>query len=391
MPEFAVLHLCSWYPTPFRPEHGIFHKSHIRSVSLYSKHIVIYVAFNENLKEKKEYCHTENNFYEYLVILPKKKGFYNKIKKFFIWFNSYAKLIRHVLKKHPDIHLIHLHVAFPVGMVILLTRKLRSFPFIISEQWSGYFKEDGNYKGILRVWVTKKLFKKCQKVLVGSDKLGNRLIELGLTKSYIFMENVLPAYFFQNHVFQDKKNNKIHFLHVSSLTDREKNITGMLNAFLKLKQINAYSFLLTIVGGNNEDVNLYRKWVKRHGLENNIQFMGRVMNHELPEYYNQADAFVLFSHFESQPVVVLEAWAMGVPALCTPVGQLSKWMKPALGACARLGNEEELLELLLRAPEIIKHSDANEMKQFLKENFSEEVVGKKLNKIYEELLEEVSS
>lgn len=391
MSDFAVLHLCSWYPTPYRPEHGIFHQSHIRSASLFSKQIVVYVAFNDHINQIQYFNHSEKNFYEYVAVLPKKKGFYYKIKKIFIWTDAYQKLITRAINAHPEIRLVHLHVVFPAGLVYLLVNELKKLPLIVSEHWSGYYPEDGNYKGIFRIWITKKIFYNCRKALVVSDKLGKRLMELGLANNYIFMENVLPEYFFQNRNKPEKKDSVIHFLHISSLNEREKNISGMLNVFLKLKQTGTYNFTLTVVGGNKEEVNFYRDWTIRHGLNEYIEFKGRILNHELPEVYQNADALVLFSHFESQPVVVLEAWAMGVPVLCTPVGQLPKWMKPEFGACAKSGKEEDLLELLLKAPHIIKHTDANEMKRFLKENFSEEAVGNKLNEIYKDVISEFSS
>lgn len=391
MSDFAVLHLCSWYPTPYRPEHGIFHQSHIRSASLLSRQVVVYVAFNERIGQTQKIINHEKNLHEYITILPKRSGYYFKIIKFFLWVNAYKKLLSDVKKKYPDIRLVHLHVVLPVGIIFLLFGKVRKCPLIISEQWSGYFAEDGNYKGFLKKTITKLVFQKSRKVLTGSDKLGKRLIELGLTKNYIFMENALPEYFFQRPSVVFKKNSIIHFLHVSSLTEREKNISGMLNAFLKLKNFGAYDFKLTVVGGDSEVVQKYRNWVNANGLQEHVIFVGKVLNHELPAYYEKADVLVLFSYFESQPVVVLEAWAMGVPVLCTPVGQLPKWMKPEFGACAKSGKEEDLLELLLKAPHIIKHSDANEMKRFLKENFSEEVVGNKLNEIYKDVISEFSS
>jgi glycosyltransferase involved in cell wall biosynthesis len=391
MPDFAVLHLCSWYPTPFRPEHGIFHQSHIRSASIYSKQVMVYVAFNDTVKDKKKHNYSDNNFHEYITILPKRKGFFLKSINFFIWLKAYKDLIAEVKKNHPDIRMVHLHVVFPVGIIYLIFNEIKKLPLIISEHWSGYYPEDGNYKGWFRIWITRQLFRKCKKVLVCSDKLGNRLMELKLAKKYTFMENVLPDYFIKDRIHSKKNNLLFHFLHVSSLTDREKNISGMLNVFLKLKWKNRFDFMLTIIGGSDEVVEHYRNWVSSHGLENNIVFTGSILNHALPSYYEKADAFVLFSHFESQPVVVLEAWSMGVPVLCTPVGQLPEWMKPEFGACAQSGKEEDLLNLLINAPDIIKNSDANEMRRFIKENFSAAVVGKKLNKIYNELLTELSA
>ncbi len=57
------------------------------------------------------------------------------------------------------------------------------------------------------------------------------------------------------------------------------------------------------------------------GLETVVRFMGRLPN-ERPEVAAAADVFVLPSLAEGLSVALLEALSLGVPAVCSNVGDL---------------------------------------------------------------------
>ena len=54
-------------------------------------------------------------------------------------------------------------------------------------------------------------------------------------------------------------------------------------------------------------------------LDVNVEFVGRVPNHEIPRIINKHEAFVLPSHFEGMPKSILEAMSCGVPCIGTDV------------------------------------------------------------------------
>ncbi len=70
---------------------------------------------------------------------------------------------------------------------------------------------------------------------------------------------------------------------------------------------------LTICGQYSLESELYKKY---HNLEN-VHFAGFVMNTQLREYYQSADAFILPSLGEGMAMVGLEAMACGLPIMCT--------------------------------------------------------------------------
>lgn len=74
----------------------------------------------------------------------------------------------------------------------------------------------------------------------------------------------------------------------------------------------------------------YNEELKRHarelGVENRVAFVGALKpgSPELIAEYARADAFALASRHEPFGIVVLEAWAAGLPVLASDVGGLGK-------------------------------------------------------------------
>ncbi|MGI8992321.1 MAG: glycosyltransferase [Bryobacteraceae bacterium] len=61
-----------------------------------------------------------------------------------------------------------------------------------------------------------------------------------------------------------------------------------------------------------------RSLVRACGVENHVRFLG--VRRDIPQIMNAADAFVMSSHLEGLPMVLLEASAAGLPIVATSVG-----------------------------------------------------------------------
>jgi phosphatidyl-myo-inositol dimannoside synthase len=85
-------------------------------------------------------------------------------------------------------------------------------------------------------------------------------------------------------------------------------------------------FRIAFVGtGDNE--NLLRAQVERLGLQDLVAFVGVVPHADVPQYYAQADVFVLPSFNEGMSIALLEALAAGLPAIVTETGGTSELLK----------------------------------------------------------------
>lgn len=99
------------------------------------------------------------------------------------------------------------------------------------------------------------------------------------------------------------------FLYVGRLS-KEKRI------HLMIKNLKKDETLL-IVGTGEEEEKL-----RSLAVGKDVMFLGGKSQEELVQYYNCADALLLFSTHEGLPTVVLEALSCGVPCVCSRVGEL---------------------------------------------------------------------
>ena len=128
---------------------------------------------------------------------------------------------------------------------------------------------------------------------------------------------------------------------------------------------------------------------KDYGVSDQCMFLGTRPNEELPSFYALMDVLVLPSLFEGIPRVVMEAAAMGVPAVVTDVkGNREAVMHGRNGLLVPLGNPQALAEAiidLLTNPEKAKRM-GEEAYRMAREQFDERVVFAKVINEYSRLL-----
>jgi GalNAc-alpha-(1->4)-GalNAc-alpha-(1->3)-diNAcBac-PP-undecaprenol alpha-1,4-N-acetyl-D-galactosaminyltransferase len=98
----------------------------------------------------------------------------------------------------------------------------------------------------------------------------------------------------------------------------QKNYKGLINAFKNVVE-NDSEMKLYIYGEGNQRI-ILENLINTLGLANNVFLAGISM--DVIERYKEADVFVLFSHGEGYPNVLMEALSMGVPSIAAncPVG-----------------------------------------------------------------------
>lgn len=71
-----------------------------------------------------------------------------------------------------------------------------------------------------------------------------------------------------------------------------------------------------LIVGDGPDLNKYKNYVKKQGLEENIIFTGKVPWDSIAEYYLISDVFTTASRTETQGLTVIEAMAASLPVVC---------------------------------------------------------------------------
>lgn len=105
------------------------------------------------------------------------------------------------------------------------------------------------------------------------------------------------------------------FLYVGQLISR-KGVKYLLEACKLLKQTSDRPFTLLLVGDGEQRPEL-EAFVQKHGLSNQVKFVGQVEYAKLGFYFRSSDVFVFPTLEDIWGMVVLEAMAFGKPILCS--------------------------------------------------------------------------
>lgn len=381
-----ILFISSWYPVPDKPTHGIFNRYFAEAAALYNKVSVLHVSSGTGLNNDFEIQETTESGIHHVRVFYKKvnsdslwAAFLKRRKLLKAFDKGYARLLKSCGR--PD--LIQLNVAMPLGIGALSLARQHRLPYLVNENWSGYTKEDGNYKGFFLKMITARILNGASFILPTSNYLRDAMVSQGLKGEYRVVPNVVNTGVFKPMALP-KDESFTRFIHISSLNDREKNVSGIIRAFYQALLENRTLELLIVGEGVDEPV--YRKLTTALKIEQNVRFAGRLMSEELARQINLSDALVMFSNYETFCLVNIEAFACGKPVITSNAGAIPEYMHPSRGVVVPVGDEIKLKTALLELAAEKHKYKTEEIRDFAVKNFSYEEVGKQLSAIYNQVL-----
>lgn len=320
--DLKVFFLPAWYPNPDNRIGGIFIKEHAKALVNKVKLLVVFYVFPYRNSKKLIEIHQyqEEGIRHYIIYHKRFKGVLFILNYFlyaYCLFVGYFKVLK--LYGKPDIN--HVHVLTRVGLPAMLIKFIYKVPYVITEHWSRYLLNSDQYRGAIRKWMTKKIINYSDGLSTVSDNLRFAMKKRGLhhSNSPVIYNTVDVNSFYK--IFSEQSNKKIKFLHVSGIEDNVKNVSGILEAVVLLRQ-KIRNFELHIIG-DHADRRKYEDDVKLKGLDN-VFFYGELYGSDLIKHYQNSDVFVLFSNYENLPCVLLEALCCGLPLIASGVGGVSE-------------------------------------------------------------------
>ncbi|MFC1920610.1 glycosyltransferase family 4 protein [Chloroflexota bacterium] len=161
-------------------------------------------------------------------------------------------------------------------------------------------------------------------------KLHGRIAVSNMAMSYAYkyipghydiIPNGIDTEFFSPDVsplekYSDGKKNILFF---GRHRERRKGLIYLIKAFYDVKQAIPDSRLI-IAGGGGEFRKSYEKWIKDHGLENDVMFLGYCAEEDKPRLFKTADIYCspATSH-ESFGIVLLEGMAVGTTVVASNI------------------------------------------------------------------------
>ena len=213
--------------------------------------------------------------------------------------------------------------------------------------------------------------------LVG-DPITNLLKKIAIPAStgtlFQTLYNVVDTYFFKPSV-EVKINSKFIFLNVAHL-DSKKNQAGLIKSFAK--QFSGMTKYSLIIAGEGPEKENLQTLISSLGVNNQVSLFGRASREEVLTLMQQANCFVLPSHYETFGVVLIEAMACGLPVLATKSGGQESIIKN--DDYGYLCHQNELAEMLEKMTCQVFNSKT--IRGYVQKSFSENAVRKKLESIY---------
>ena len=388
--KLKVLFLASWYPNRNYLSHGIFIKRHALAISRVADVITLYICSDSTIKnaffEIKE--SNEGSMNEIIVYYKKVNSsipLFSASLKFVRFIRAYCKGYRIAVTKYGKPNIIHLNVIFNAGVFAYLISKLKNIPLVITEQWSGYFHEDGNYKGLFIPFITRLSVKRAKAVIVVSENLRNAMLSHNLKSNYYVIPNVVNTSLFKPSFDKMALSSIKNILHVSTINDKEKNISGILRVIKNISLLRS-DFVLNIVGEGPERL-LFETQAEEMGIKNNVVFFkGYKGANEVAKIMGEADFYVMFSNYETFSTVIVEALASGTPVVSTSVGVMPSIMDKNVGIMVQPKNELELEAAILKMLDNYSSYNSQDLSKFANSYFSEDKMGEQFLNIYQRVI-----
>ena len=327
----------NWYPTPENPYQGLFFKEQALELQDKYRFVVIHYGFQRSIKKgfsKVELCNEESNIKEYNItiqtntfkyhihnILDKRnnKGCSLEMRKF-------VEVTKECMGED-GVDVFYTISAQTEGKYVRSLSQEYKKPYIISEHgpvpWLDTVVRQENKKAIEEA----DLF-----LAISNDKIRQVMMQGIKMPPCVYVGNMVDESIFM----YKKSNNEVKTFVTVGAHVFYKNYDMLILVFNKLKEISSIPFKLIIVGydanrGYSRDAQMLEKKIHDSEFSHYVEMIPFVKHSKIAEIYARADAFVMTSVQEGQPVSAIEAACCGLPIFSTRCGGVEDYVDDSIG------------------------------------------------------------
>lgn len=336
--KLHILFLSSWYPGRVIPTLGNFVQKHAEAIATVHHVSALYISADPNLDsgfdiEQKDVAGVATT----VVYYPAhQKGFLTK------WL-AFQKGLRQIRKKEkPKFDLVHFNIIWNAGWQALWMKWRYGLPYLISENYTGFdtaARQDQpkGLKPFAQIVTRNAAF-----VCPVTKNLETVMRNFGLSGRYHIVPNVVNTDLFQIH---NPRKDRLRFLHISTLNDAHKNISGLLRCWKICSDLLPHIHLQL---GGDGPYESYREKAKEMGIRSDcISFFGTQTPSGVAQLMNNSDCLLLFSNYENLPLVMIEALACGMTVISTNAGGVAEHINESLGFVIEKKDEKALVDSIL--------------------------------------------
>ncbi|MBI1836556.1 MAG: glycosyltransferase family 4 protein [Flavobacteriia bacterium] len=338
-----ILILSSWYPSRNRPFLGNFIQRFAKLISSKYRVTVLYTCSDIALNKIEISENLKGNLREIIAYHPKGKTPFHTL---YYQYKAFKKGLNIIQK----VDIIHANVLLTKGIQFLIAKRKFKCPLLVLEHASYYRPEVKESRNIYEKMIFALVKPKIDQLAAVSELLKSDLKSDFPNKDI----QVLP-YHVDLTLFKPKKisadekilhdNSHFKFIHISTLDETVKDPKGIIDACKLLINGGITNFHLTFI--SDEPYGKWETYAYSKKLTDYISFIGPLQWGELVPHYQESDAFILFSKYETFSIVLAEAWSCGIPVITTPVG-IGKDLPAELGSQVEVNNPESLAKAMHR-------------------------------------------
>lgn len=281
----------------------------------------------------------------------------------------------------PD--LVHVQSLLPAGEFARELKEHRGIPYVVTEHSTAYARRLISGRRLVRA---EKIARSASCRVAVSSPLVECMARATNTaeRDWECVPNVVPK-IFENWAMgpglqEHKASNKTYtFLTVGTLA-RKKRFDLLLRAYAS-NYLTVDTVSLLICGDGPERKNLTRL-AEKLGIKRQVRFEGYVSRKNIIEQFEKCEIFVLPSDYETFGVVLIEANAMGLPAIATASGGPEDIVRPWNGRLVSPGSVKELAEAMEAVRKNMVAFDAREVSKRCLEIFGRVSFASRMAEIY---------
>ncbi len=300
----------------------------------------------------------------------------------------HIKCLRLLRKFRPDI--IHAQTPFSMGIAAVIASKIYRVPLVstfhthIPEYFSYYFFDSRITKGAIWKYLVH-FYKRSDAVTTPSETMKKEL-ESRIKRRIVLVKNGVDSCYFtpenKSEGFWKKYGigGKKIILHIGRLS-RERSVDEIVKTMGKLVS-ERDDAALAIVGRGPVEKDLKEAAKKYNGK---IVFTGYLSNEDLAKAYASSYVFVISSRTDVYPLVLLESYASGLPAIGANSRGMGKLIKKDTGFLYSGEKEFAVKTERLLDDEKLRNALSDSARKFA-EKYSWANIAKKYMELYDSLL-----
>ncbi len=281
----------------------------------------------------------------------------------------------------PDI--IHSHSIFMGGVIANYLFKKINIPFIHTEHTSGLIFDFSKYPKSDKLILTN-VYKNAKKVLFVSEWFKNQMIKKYSLKTnqLEILNNLVDPFFFEGNI-QLNSTNIIKFIIIGDFQFRKQH-TLLLKAWSIV--LNKHKNISLTIAGNGESKKELINEAIHLQINDSINWISRLNRNEVKNQISNHDVVLSSSKIETFGLTIAEAISMGKPVVVTDSGGVRDIVTEKNGIITEQ-SPQAFAAGIIKLIERYATYDSKTIREYAYQNFSEETIGLKLEKIYSNILE----